>query len=133
MAENVLIVHGGGPTAVINSSLYGVIEEAKKIGKIDKVYAAIGGSEGILKARFLNLLEFPEEKLKLLLETPATAIGSSRYALEFPEAASVSPPGIPEDLKNAPSISLRFPQSLHKPYQLFRFSSLPLLLRKGKN
>ena len=56
MAENVLIVHGGGPTAVINSSLYGVIEEAKKIGKIDKVYAAIGGSEGILKARFLNLL-----------------------------------------------------------------------------
>ena len=82
MAENVLIVHGGGPTAVINSSLYGVIEEAKKIGKIDKVYAAIGGSEGILKARFLNLLEFPEEKLKLLLETPATAIGSSRYALE---------------------------------------------------
>ena len=82
MAENVLIVHGGGPTAVINSSLYGVIEEAKKIGKIDKVYAAIGGSEGILKERFLNLLEFPEEKLKLLLETPATAIGSSRYALE---------------------------------------------------
>ena len=82
MAENVLIVHGGGPTAVINSSLYGVIEEAKKIGTIDKVYAAIGGSEGILKERFLDLLEFPEEKLKLLLETPATAIGSSRYALE---------------------------------------------------
>ncbi len=77
MAENVLIVHGGGPTAVINSSLYGVIEEAKKIGTIDKVYAAIGGSEGILKERFLDLLEFPEEKLKLLLETPATAIGSS--------------------------------------------------------
>ena len=51
MAENVLIVHGGGPTAVINSSLYGVIEEAKKIGTIDKVYAAIGGSEGILKVR----------------------------------------------------------------------------------
>ena len=82
MAENVLIVHGGGPTAVINSSLYGVIEEAKKIGKFDKVYAAIGGSEGILKECFLNLLAFPEEKLKLLLETPATAIGSSRYALD---------------------------------------------------
>ena len=82
MTENVLIVHGGGPTAVINSSLYGVIEEAKKIGKFDKVYAAIGGSEGILKECFLNLLAFPEEKLKLLLETPATAIGSSRYALD---------------------------------------------------
>ncbi len=82
MAENVLVVHGGGPTAVINSSLYGVLEEAKESGRIEKVYGAIGGSEGILKERLLDLLQFPEEKLKLLLQTPATAIGSSRYALE---------------------------------------------------
>ena len=82
MAENVLIVHGGGPTAVMNASLYGVVEEARKHTEIDKVYAAIGGSEGVLKERFLNLLALPEEKLKLLLQTPATAIGSSRYALE---------------------------------------------------
>ncbi len=81
MIGNVLVVHGGGPTAVINASLYGVIEEAKANG-IDKVYAAMGGSEGILKEDFLDLLQFPEERLKLLLETPATAIGSSRYALE---------------------------------------------------
>lgn len=82
MAENVLVVHGGGPTAVMNSSLYGVIEEAKACPSIGKVYGAIGGSGGILKERFLDLLPFPEEKLKLLLETPASAIGSSRYALE---------------------------------------------------
>ena len=82
MAENVLVVHGGGPTAVINSSLYGVLEEAKASGKIDKVYGAMGGSEAIFKEDFFDLLQFPEEKLKLLLETPATAIGSSRYALE---------------------------------------------------
>ena len=30
MADNLLVVHGGGPTAVINASLYGVIREAKK-------------------------------------------------------------------------------------------------------
>ena len=82
MAEIVLIVHVGGPTAVMNASLYGVVEEARKHTEIDKVYAAIGGSEGVLKERFLNLLALPEEKLKLLLQTPATAIGSSRYALE---------------------------------------------------
>ncbi len=82
MAANVLVVHGGGPTAVINASLYGVVEEARKHGDIDHVYAAIGGSEGILKERFLDLLAMPEEKLELLLQTPATAIGSSRYALE---------------------------------------------------
>ena len=79
---NVLVVHGGGPTAVINSSLYGVIMQAKESGKVEKVYGAIGGSEGILKERFLDLLAFSEEQLRLLLETPATAIGSSRYALE---------------------------------------------------
>lgn len=82
MAENVLVVHGGGPTAVINASLYGVIEEAKRSGRIERVYGAVGGSEGILKERFVDLLQFPEEKQKLLLDTPATAIGSSRFALE---------------------------------------------------
>lgn len=82
MAANVLVVHGGGPTAVINASLYGVVEEAKKHQEIERVYAAIGGTEGILKERFLDLLTLPEEELDLLLQTPATAIGSSRYALE---------------------------------------------------
>ena len=70
MSDNVLVVHGGGPTAVINSSLYGVLKEAKECGKIGKVYGAMGGSEAILKERFLDLLQFPEEKLKLLLTTP---------------------------------------------------------------
>ncbi len=49
MATNVLVVHGGGPTAVINSSLYGVLEEARDSGKVDKVYAAMGGSEAIFR------------------------------------------------------------------------------------
>ena len=79
---NVLVVHGGGPTAVINASLYGVIKEAAECEEIEHVYGAIGGSEAIFQERFLDLAAYPEEKLKLLLTTPATAIGSSRYALE---------------------------------------------------
>lgn len=82
MENNVLIIHGGGPTAVINSSLYGVIEEAKRCGGIDHVYGAMGGSGAVFQEKFLDLMAFPEEQLKLLLETPATAIGSSRYPLE---------------------------------------------------
>ena len=58
------------------------MEEARNSGSIGKVYGAIGGSEGILKEQFLDLMQYPEEKLRLLLQTPATAIGSSRYALE---------------------------------------------------
>ena len=42
MADNLLVVHGGGPTAVINASLYGVIREAKKNPSIGKVLGAIG-------------------------------------------------------------------------------------------
>lgn len=82
MAANVLVVHGGGPTAVINASLYGVLEEARNHREIDKVYGAIGGSEAIFQERFLDLLQFPDEKLRMLLRTPGSAIGSSRYALE---------------------------------------------------
>lgn len=81
MKGNVLVVHGGGPTAVINASLYGVIMEAKKHPDIGHVYGAMGGSGAIFKEDFYDLLDIPEEKLPLLLQTPATAIGSSRYAL----------------------------------------------------
>lgn len=82
MEGNLLIVHGGGPTAVINASLYGVITEAKKNPAVKKIYGAIGGTEAVLKERFLDLSEIPEEKLPLLLQTPGTAIGSSRFPLE---------------------------------------------------
>lgn len=90
MNGNVLVVHGGGPTAVINSSLYGVIKEAKESKKVEKVYAAMGGSEGILKEDFLDLMNFPEKKLQLLLETPSSSIGSSRYALEKEDYEAMS-------------------------------------------
>ncbi|WMJ86617.1 diphosphate--fructose-6-phosphate 1-phosphotransferase [Anaerocolumna sp. MB42-C2] len=82
MKNNLLIVHGGGPTAVINASLYGVITEAQKSDKIDKIYGAIGGSEAILNENFLDLGKTEKNQLELLLTTPGSAIGSSRYALD---------------------------------------------------
>lgn len=81
MSQNVLVVHGGGPTAVINASLYGVIEEAKRNPEVGKVYGAIGGTGAIFSETFIDLTSFDDEKLKLLLHTPASAIGSSRYPL----------------------------------------------------
>lgn len=82
MAENLLIVHGGGPTAVMNGSLYGAIKEAKKSEKIGHIYGANNGTGGFLKKDFLELENVPEEKLKLLLQTPGTAIGTSRDPIE---------------------------------------------------
>lgn len=79
---NLLVVHGGAPTAVMNASLYGVIEQVRSSGQIGKVLAAIGGTEAILKERFMDLLTYPETETRKLLTTPASSIGTSRFALE---------------------------------------------------
>lgn len=78
--QNLLIVHGGGPSAVLNASLFGVIREAKRQG-IPKIYGAVGGSEGILKESFWELERLTEEELELMLYTPGSVIGTSRYEL----------------------------------------------------
>ena len=82
MKGNALIVHGGAPTAVINASLYGAVKEAKKHGCIDKIYAAIGGSGAVIRQQFLDMKTVDEQRLELLPFTPASAIGTSRDALE---------------------------------------------------
>ena len=79
---NALVVHGGASTAVINASLYGAVEESRASGRIDHLYASLGGTSGILKKRFLDLFTVPQEELDLLPDTPASAIGTSRDVLE---------------------------------------------------
>jgi len=86
-----LIIHGGGPTAVINSSLYGVIAEAKKNAVIDKVYGAIGGTEAVFNEQFMDLKTLSDKQMALLLQTPASAIGTSRYPLEQDDYGKMLP------------------------------------------
>ena len=85
MAGKLLIVHGGGPTAVMNCSLYGAVDEAAKAGA--EVYGALGGMGGLLAERFVRLDTLPEREMELLLTTPGSAIGTSRDAMEAPEYA----------------------------------------------
>lgn len=87
MAGKLLLVHGGGPTAVLNCSLYGAAEEAIASGKIDEVYGAIGGMGGLLAERFVRLDTLPASRRELLRTTPGSAIGTSRDAMEAPEYA----------------------------------------------
>lgn len=79
---NLLVIHGGAPTAVINASLYGIIEEARSSGKVERVLGAIGGSEAVLLERFMDMMIFPEQDIRRLLHTPSSSIGTSRFALE---------------------------------------------------
>lgn len=82
---NLILIHGGGPTAVINASLYGALKEARASVAVDRIYAAIGGTGGLLSSNVRDLTDIAEEELELLLQTPGSAIGTSRDPLEQPE------------------------------------------------
>lgn len=82
MGDNLLIMHGGGPTAVMNASLYGAITEARKHSEVDRIYAARNGTGGLLKGDLIDLTETSQSELELLLTTPGSAIGTSRDPLE---------------------------------------------------
>ena len=90
MKENLIIMHGGGPTAVLNCSLYGAVREAQKSGVVEHVYGAVGGTGGLLREQLLDFNAVPEEQLELLPTTPATAIGTSRDALEAEDYARMT-------------------------------------------
>ena len=85
MKKNLLVIHGGGPTAVINSSLYGAGMEARQSGKVDRILAARYGTGGLMKEEFIDLTDVSEERLSALRETPGSAIGTSRDQLEEAE------------------------------------------------
>ena len=86
---NLLIAHGGAPTAVINASLYGAVCEAKKHPEVAHIYGARHGSAGILAEDFLDLSAVEEQQLALLPFTPASAIGTSRTPLEEKDYAAM--------------------------------------------
>ncbi|WP_104803848.1 6-phosphofructokinase [Blautia marasmi] len=81
--KNLLVGQSGGPTAVINSSLYGVAAEARlHPEKIGTCYGMVNGIEGFLKGRVLDFDQaLPGEELKGLLTTPGAYLGSCRYKL----------------------------------------------------
>lgn len=82
VGKNLLIIHGGGPTAVLNGSLYGVVMKAQQSTVIDKIYGAKNGTGGILREEWIDLTNRTTEELAILRTSPGTAIGTSRDALE---------------------------------------------------
>ena len=84
-----LVVHSGGPTAVINASLLGVIEEAARHSAIGRVYGARHGIEGVLNEDFIRLDNQPAELLAAVARTPSSALGTSRKELSEADADRV--------------------------------------------
>lgn len=80
--ENCLVAQSGGPTAVINSSLYGVIMEISKSHRINRIYGGLNGIEGIINNRIIDILNIPYERIKQMRFSPSAALGSCRYKLK---------------------------------------------------
>ena len=78
---NLLVGQSGGPTSVINSSLYGVISAAFESNSYDKILGMVNGIEGFLKESILDFDTITDEEIKLLRTTPGAYLGSCRYKL----------------------------------------------------
>ena len=76
--SKILVAQGGGPTAVINQSLAGLVLEARKFAKIEKVYGALHGIKGIVNEDFVDLTQETQDNLEKVAETPSSALGSTR-------------------------------------------------------
>lgn len=78
MSLKILVAQGGGPTAVINQSLAGVVLEARRFPQVARVYGARHGVRGIVNEDFWDLTQETSHNLELVAGTPASALGSTR-------------------------------------------------------
>ena len=74
----VLVAQGGGPTAVINQSMAGVVLEARKFRDVELVYGAYHGVSGIINEEFLDLTQETSHNIEMVARTPSSALGSTR-------------------------------------------------------
>jgi ATP-dependent phosphofructokinase / diphosphate-dependent phosphofructokinase len=92
LVGNLLVAQSGGPTAVINSSVAGVIQEAgRHPDMIEEIYGGANGILGILNEQLVDLQEEKSSVIEGLKHTPAAALGTCRYKIDFkkkPERAA---------------------------------------------
>jgi 6-phosphofructokinase 1 len=85
MAElvgNVLVGQSGGPTAVINASIAGVVSEALNHECVEEIYGSLNGVLGILNEEFVDLASESQQTIRGLRHTPGAALGTCRYKLK---------------------------------------------------
>lgn len=97
---NLLVTHGGGPTAVLNASLYGILREAVRHSHIEQIYGARFGTDGLIQGNFIDLGRASKENIDALPYTPGSALGSSRRRLEAGDYERI--------LKNLKARNIRF-------------------------
>lgn len=79
---NCIIAQSGGPTAVINASVAGLIGANNKLKVYDKVFGGLNGIEGILNGNIIELSAAASEEINTFKYTPSSGLGSCRYKLK---------------------------------------------------
>ena len=79
---NCLVAQSGGPTAVINASLAGVIRANQLNPVYDRVFGGIHGIEGVLEDKLYDLTDLTGREIDILKQTPSSALGTCRYKLK---------------------------------------------------
>ena len=74
---NAVVGQSGGPTGVINASLVGVIEEAKKHPEIENLYGAVHAVSGVVKEKFIDLKKLSNETMERIAGSPSSATASA--------------------------------------------------------
>ncbi len=75
---NAVIGQSGGPTAVINASLAGVVEGLQSVGAIKKILGMHHGVRGLTQDNLVDLSDMGSATLDALCKTPSAALGSTR-------------------------------------------------------
>ncbi len=80
-----LVGQSGGPTAVINATLAGVVEEAQRREVFTAILGMKYGLAGALRGDFVDLTGMAVDELERLVRTPSCALGTSRRPLTQPD------------------------------------------------
>jgi 6-phosphofructokinase 1 len=75
---NVLIGQSGGPTAVINQSLVGLVETCQRHAAVNRVLGAVHGIQGVLQKNLVDLGRESRKTLESVATTPGSALRSVR-------------------------------------------------------
>jgi 6-phosphofructokinase 1 len=74
---NLLVVQGGGPTPVLNASVFGVIDQGRP--EYQRIFGARFGVEGLVRGDLIDLSSVPSDEIARLKDAPGASLGSTRY------------------------------------------------------
>lgn len=79
MPENLLIVQGGGPTAVFNASVASIVSEGLSHRRVGRIFGARSGMAGLSRGDVVDLSHLAPADLLAIRNSPGATLGSSRF------------------------------------------------------